>query len=227
MIEAKNLTKTYHRGGERVKALDDLTFTVEKGEFLAVLGPSGSGKTTLMNLIGLLDRPTAGRIVINGRPVEAMSRREQEIARRRTIGFVFQQFLLIPTMTAQQNVELPLYLAGRRDGAKRAAELLDRVGLSHRLRHLPGQLSGGEIQRVAVARALANDPEIILADEPTGNLDSRTAGEIVALFREINRTGKTLVFVTHNAELAAALPRAVTLHDGRIIDDVKKSAAIA
>lgn len=226
MIKARNLGKTYRRGGEEVKALDGLTFTVDKGEFLAVLGPSGSGKTTLMNLIGLLDRPSAGNISVAGRPVEEMSAREQELARGRIIGFVFQQFLLIPTMTALQNVFLPIYLTGGRDGTGRAKELLERVGLSHRLHHLPSQLSGGEIQRIAVARALVNDPALLLADEPTGNLDSKTAGGIMELLREINRTGTTVVIVTHNTELAAALPRAITLHDGRIIGDVKKSAAL-
>lgn len=226
VLQVENLTKTYRRGGEEVHALAGLTTRIEAGEFVAVLGPSGSGKSTFLNLVGLLDRPTAGRIFLGGRSTGELGARELEALRRRTIGFVFQQFLLIPTMTALQNVMLPMYFAGGKNVAARAASLLTRVGLGHRLHHLPKHLSGGEIQRVAIARALANDPQIILADEPTGQLDSATAAEVIDLFREINRAGKTLVVVTHNVELAASLPRAITLRDGRVVSDVKQSDVV-
>jgi putative ABC transport system ATP-binding protein len=227
MIQIKNLTKTYRRGQEEVHALNDLSLEVGKGEFLAILGPSGSGKSTLMNLIGLLDCPTQGQITIAGRPVEKLTASEMESLRRNTIGFVFQQFLLVPTMTALQNVMLPMYFAGQSEAHLKATELLTRVGLTKRLHHLPSQLSGGEIQRVAVARALANKPSILLADEPTGNLDSRTAQEVYVLLKEVNQAGTTVVIVTHNGELAALLPRTIILRDGRMISDVKKDVALA
>lgn len=227
MLKIENLSKIYRRGTEEVHALDGVSVEIQGGEFVAILGPSGSGKSTLMNLVGLLDQPTSGRIVIAGRPAEKLSPREMEAMRRETIGFVFQQFLLIPTMTALQNVMLPMYFAGKKDSAAKATELLTRVGLGHRLHHLPKHLSGGEIQRVAIARALANDPAIILADEPTGNLDSATAGEVIELFKEINKAGTTIVIVTHNTELAATLPRAITLRDGRVSSDAKKDLVVA
>lgn len=223
MLQIKNLTKTYLRGQEEVHALNNLSLEVSDGEFLAILGPSGSGKSTLMNLIGLLDRPTRGQIDINGRPVDRLSPPEMEALRRNTIGFVFQQFLLIPTMTALQNVMLPMYFAEKKDARQKATDLLTRVGLASRLNHLPSQLSGGEVQRVAIARALANNPSILLADEPTGNLDSQTADDVCDLLREINQAGTTVIIVTHNVELADSLPRIVRLRDGRMISDVKKS----
>jgi putative ABC transport system ATP-binding protein len=222
MLQVENLTKVYRRGDEQVHALDNLTLSVADGEFVAVLGPSGSGKSTFMNLVGLLDQPTSGQILFGGRPADRLGRRETEALRRKTIGFVFQQFLLIPTMTALENVMLPGYFAGEKNAASRATELLERVGLGKRLHHLPKHMSGGEIQRVAIARALANDPAIILADEPTGNLDSATAEGVISLFKEINRAGKTVVVVTHNNDLAARLPRAITLRDGRLVSDVKQ-----
>jgi putative ABC transport system ATP-binding protein len=222
MLQVENLTKVYRRGDEQVHALDNLTLSVADGEFVAVLGPSGSGKSTFMNLVGLLDQPTSGQILFGGRPTDRLGRREREALRRKTIGFVFQQFLLIPTMTALENVMLPCYFAGEKNAASRATELLERVGLGKRLHHLPKHMSGGEIQRVAIARALANDPAIILADEPTGNLDSATAEGVISLFKEINRAGKTVVVVTHNNDLAARLPRAITLRDGRLVSDVKQ-----
>ncbi len=223
MIKVEGLTKTYQRGRETVRALDDLTLELEKGEFAGILGPSGSGKSTLMNLLGLLDQPTSGRILIDGYPVSGLGKKEVDQMRRKTIGFIFQQLLLVPTMTALQNVMLPLYFAGTARAPRKAAELLELVGLSQRMHHLPGQLSGGEIQRVAVARALANNPAILLADEPTGNLDSRTAREVFALFETINQAGTTVCIVTHNNELAASLPRCITLKDGRKTGDVKKN----
>lgn len=227
MICIENVSKIYHRGQEEVHALVNLSLQVKAGEFLAVVGPSGSGKSTLMNIIGLLDRPTSGHISIAGRLIEKLSTKEMEALRRNTIGFVFQQFLLVPTMTALQNVMLPMYFAGNSAARKRATELLSRVGLGNRLLHLPSQMSGGEIQRVAVARALANNPSILLADEPTGNLDSHAAEDIFSLLREVNRSGTTIIVVTHNAELAASLPRTITIRDGRMIADVKKDTSIA
>uniref|UniRef100_A0A7C1JP01 ABC transporter ATP-binding protein n=1 Tax=Ammonifex degensii TaxID=42838 RepID=A0A7C1JP01_9THEO len=229
MIYTENLSKTFRRGREEVHALVDLSLKIEAGEFVAVLGPSGSGKSTLLNLIGLLDRPTSGRISIAGKPCEKLGTRETVILRRNIIGFVFQQFLLVPTMTALENVLLPMYFAGvpAPQARKRAVELLHRVGLGNRLSHLPSQMSGGEIQRVAVARALANNPSILLADEPTGNLDSYTAQEVFNLLREINQAGTTVVVVTHNAELAASLPRVITIRDGKVITDVKKGTPVA
>lgn len=227
MIQLDKVSKVYRRGQEDVHALQDLSLHVEAGEYVAILGPSGSGKSTLMNLIGLLDRPTSGRLVIDDRPVEKLSQPDMEMLRQKAIGFVFQQFLLVPTMTALQNVILPMYFAKDAQAREKAIELLSRVGLGKRMHHLPSQMSGGEIQRVAVARALANGPSILLADEPTGNLDSRTAGEVCGLLREINQAGTTVIVVTHNAEMAASLPRTITLRDGRLTGDVKKDACVA
>jgi ABC-type lipoprotein export system ATPase subunit len=221
MIQMTDLTKTYRRGQEDVHALKGVTLTIAAGEFMAILGPSGSGKSTLMNLIGLLDRPSGGRLTIGGRAVETLGEAEMTALRRDTIGFVFQQFLLVPTMTALNNVMLPLYFAGR-SAAARAGELLARVGLKDRADHLPHQLSGGELQRVAIARALANGPSLLLADEPTGNLDTQTAASVYDLLREINQAGTAVVLVTHNQELAALIPRVITLRDGRMVEDVQK-----
>jgi len=223
MIKIENLTKAYRRGRETILALDNLTIEIESGEFVGILGPSGSGKSTLMNMLGLLDQPTEGNVYIDGRPLSGLSKKDLAVMRRNTIGFIFQQFLLVPTMTALHNVMLPLYFAGNNHARQKAEQILGRVGLSGRIDHLPAHLSGGEIQRVAVARALANDPAILLADEPTGNLDSRTAREVFSLFEEINSSGTTVCIVTHNSDLAAELPRCITLRDGRIMEDVKKS----
>lgn len=222
MIIAKDVSKIYERGREKVYALKDLTVEIGHGEMVGILGPSGSGKTTLMNLIGLLDVPDAGSISIEGREACNISRAEMVRARRELIGFVFQYFFLVPSMTALQNVMLPMYFSGKKDLRNLAAGLLEQVGLAKRLNHLPSQMSGGEMQRVAIARALANDPSVILADEPTGNLDSGTAKEIFNLFRDINSEGKTVILITHNDELAAALPRIITLRDGRLFNDVRK-----
>lgn len=226
MIVMENLSRVYRRGREEIRALDSLSLEIGQGELIGILGPSGSGKSTLMNLVGLLDRPTAGSITVNGSTVNARPRKEIDMLRRQEIGFVFQRFLLIPTMTALQNVMLPMYFAGtgRAAARERAEALLARVGLTARKHHLPGHMSGGEVQRVAVARALANGPSIVLADEPTGNLDSRSAREVFDLFREINTGGTTVCIVTHNGELAGLLPRTITLKDGRVIGDVQKSA---
>ncbi|MGH2950302.1 MAG: ABC transporter ATP-binding protein [Solirubrobacteraceae bacterium] len=193
-----------------VRAVDSVDLRVERGEMVVVAGPSGSGKTTLLQLLGALDRPTAGTIAFEGRDLAGLSDGELTRLRRETLGFVFQQFNLIPTLTAAQNVEAA---AGRRD---RAVELLDRVGLGARASHLPSQLSGGEQQRVAIARALANEPDVVLADEPTGNLDSATGDEIVALLRGLWEEGISVILITHDPAIAGAAPRVVRLRDGRV-----------
>jgi len=220
VVEARGLTKVYGDGAQ-VRALDGVDLVVRAGEFVAIVGPSGSGKSTLLNLIGALDRPTGGEVVINGTSLSRV--RNLDRFRSQTVGFVFQTHNLIPTLTAQENVEVPMYgtaiSAGKRRA--RARELLTLVGLQARLSFLPNQLSGGERQRVAVARALANQPAIVLADEPTGNLDSKTTAEIMSLLSELNRSqGTTLIVVSHNPEVARVTQRVITLRDGRIQGDV-------
>jgi len=222
MFSLNNVTKVYQRGGEKVFALDRLSVDIGPGEYVGIVGPSGSGKSTLMNILGLLDMPTAGSVSISGQKIENLNSGRHNELRRKTIGFVFQQFLLIPTMTALQNVMLPMYFAGRPDARKRAAELLTKIGLEKRLDHLPSQLSGGEMQRTAIARALANEPSVLLADEPAGNLDSKTADGIYGLFRNINREGTTIIMVTHNQELAQTFPRIISIRDGKLEHDEKK-----
>jgi putative ABC transport system ATP-binding protein len=228
LYELRGATKSYGQGASRVDAVRDLDLTIEAGEFVAVVGPSGSGKTTLLQLLGGLDRPTSGSILFEGRDLAAL--REAELTRLRldTIGFVFQQFNLIPTVTAAENVELAL--APRRipaaERAERVGELLAAVGLVARGHHLPSQLSGGEQQRVAIARALANEPRVLLADEPTGNLDSATGKEIVNLLRLLSDDrGQTVVLITHDAGAAAGARRVVRMHDGRIADAAVAVAA--
>jgi putative ABC transport system ATP-binding protein len=220
LLRAERLTRRYVMGETVVTALDSVSASFDEGEIVAVVGRSGSGKSTLLHLIGGLDRPTSGEIRFRGRPLGELSEDERARYRRSSVGFVFQFFNLVPTLTAVQNVELPLVWAGvaPRERRRRAEELLERVGLSARREHRPGQLSGGEQQRVAVARALANDPPLLLADEPTGNLDSRTAGELMDLLRSLE--GKTIVFVTHDAALAASAARRILeLRDGRLVRD--------
>lgn len=226
MIAAEKLSRVYRRGSEEVKALHDITFEIKEGEIAGILGPSGSGKTTLMNLIGLLDKPTGGKLIISGKSADTMDKENMLRARRDIIGFIFQQFLLVPSLTSLQNVMLPMYFAGKSNARRKAMTLLEKVGLGDRHDHLPSEMSGGEMQRVAIARALANDPALLLADEPTGNLDSGTAGEIYKLFSAINTEGKTVVIVTHNSALAESLPRTITLQDGSMIADVKKTGDI-
>ena len=225
VIETHNLTKVYGDGAG-VRALDGVNLTVHVGEFVSIVGPSGSGKSTLLNLLGALDRPTSGEVIINGTPLARV--RDLDHFRSQTVGFVFQTHNLIPTLTARENVEVPMYESGW-SGKKRrtrAEELLQLVGLGARLNFLPNQLSGGERQRVAVARALVNHPAIILADEPTGNLDSKTTAEIMRLLSDLNHSpGTTLIVVTHNHEVARATRRIVTLRDGKIEHDLAVSSA--
>ncbi|MBC7092982.1 ABC transporter ATP-binding protein [Candidatus Bipolaricaulota bacterium] len=218
LIRLERVTKVYRLGEVDVPALRGVDLTVEKGDFLALMGPSGSGKSTLLHLMGLLDRPTAGRIVWDGEDVTALKPNRLAELRGQHIGFIFQTFNLVATLTAVENVELPLLFLGvsPRRRRERAVELLTRLGLDDRLGHRPGQLSGGQQQRVAIARALAADPELILADEPTGNLDSATGQEILGLLGELHRQGKTVVLVTHDPEAAAAADRTFRLRDGLI-----------
>ncbi len=218
VIEVINVKKSYTLGDMEVPILHDINLTVYEGEFLAIMGPSGSGKSTLMNLIGFLDRPTEGKIIIKGLDISELS--DKEIARLRglEIGFVFQTFNLIPRLTALENVELPTYANAREgvDTRKRAKELLNMVGLADRMHHKPGELSGGQSQRVAIARALVNDPAILLADEPTGNLDSKTGCEILGMFTRLNESGRTIVMITHDPEIAKYADRVVLVKDGVI-----------
>ncbi len=231
MIRAENVEKIYRSGEVEVAALRGVSLSIERGEHVALVGPSGSGKSTLMHILGCLDRPTAGRVWIGGEDVAALSDDRLAEVRNRTIGFVFQQFHLLPRLTALGNVEMPLaYAAGgsipRRERRERARRALEAVEMLHRAGHVPAKLSGGERQRVAIARALAGGPSVILADEPTGNLDTRTGGEILALFeRLVRERGVTLVIVTHDPAVAARAPRVVRLVDGRIVSDERRGAA--
>jgi putative ABC transport system ATP-binding protein len=222
MIELKNVQKVYPMGEVSVPALRGISLTIHPGEFVAIMGPSGSGKSTLMHLIGCLDLPSDGVVQLDGKDITELDEDTLAQIRGKKVGFVFQTFNLIPTLTAQENVELPLFFQGvpREKRRARAAELLRKVGLDGRLHHKPAQLSGGERQRVAIARALANDPEIILADEPTGNLDSESGEAILELLAQLHREGKTIILVTHNPEAAAYAQRIVRIRDGRLVEEV-------
>jgi putative ABC transport system ATP-binding protein len=217
IIEAKRLTKVYRRGREEIHALKDVDFTVSEGEFVSIIGPSGSGKTALLNVLGCLDTPTGGNLRLNGIETSGLKERDLVKLRRDNIGFVFQQFYLMPTLTSRENIELPLLFSHKNVNKSRIDKVLQMVGLSDRGDHLPGQLSGGEMQRVAIGRALINSPKIILADEPTGNLDSTTSQMIFELFTELNRQEMTLIIVTHNLELARQAHKMYTLKDGRMV----------
>jgi putative ABC transport system ATP-binding protein len=222
MIEILNAGKTYHQGAREVHALRNVSMRINKGEFLSIMGPSGSGKSTLLNLIGGLDQPTTGEIFIDGRPLHGIPDDELTLIRRRRVGFVFQFFNLLPILTAVENVSLPLLLEGiplPRIRPK-AVHLLEQVGLGKRTEHRPEQLSGGEMQRVAIARALITDPAVLLADEPTGNLDSHTSEEIFILLANLNEKGQTIVMVTHDPKAAAYGTRIITLKDGALSEDI-------
>jgi putative ABC transport system ATP-binding protein len=225
IIEAKGLCKIYRRGREEIQALKNVDFCLEAGEFVSIIGPSGSGKTALLNMLGCLDTPSSGSLRLNGIEIAVKKERDLVKIRRENIGFVFQQFYLMPTLTARENIELPLLFSGKSGSAKRIEEVLQMVGLADRGDHLPGQLSGGEMQRVAIGRALINDPKIVLADEPTGNLDSATSEMIFGLFSELNKKGLTLVVVTHNLDLARRAEKMYTLRDGRIVSCEERACA--
>ncbi|MBL8530377.1 MAG: ABC transporter ATP-binding protein [Hyphomonadaceae bacterium] len=227
MIEAADLVKLYRMGDETVRALDSVSFAIPRGDYCAIVGPSGSGKSTLMNILGGLDTPTGGRIVIDGADIGALDDAGLAQFRNRTIGFVFQSFNLLARQTALENVELPMIYAGvtPKERRERAAQMLTRVGLGERMSHRPTQLSGGQQQRVAIARALSGRPALLLADEPTGALDSQTGKDIMALFAELNREGVTIVIVTHDHEVAAAAKRTIEMRDGRIVSDTQNTRA--
>ena len=224
LIEFHDVRKSYRMGAGTVHALAGVDFTIDGGEFVAVLGPSGSGKSTLMHLLGFLDQPTGGRILFDGRDVSHLSPRQRATLRAERIGFVFQAFNLLPRLTVLQNVLLPLaYLRASRVersvGRRRAMDVLEAVGLADRAGHKPNELSGGQRQRVAIARSLVNEPRLILADEPTGNLDTVMAGNIMKLFADLNRQGRTVVVVTHDLEIARQTKRAIRVRDGRIVSE--------
>lgn len=223
MIEIQDATKTYRLGDVEVQALDGVSLRVDAGDWVAIMGPSGSGKSTLMNIIGCLDQPTSGSYKLDNLEVARMDDKQLAAVRNRKIGFVFQTFNLLKRTTALANVELPLVYAGRADRRQRAVAALEQVGLGDRLNHRPNELSGGQQQRVAIARALINDPAIILADEPTGNLDSQASEEIFTLLNKLNEKGQTIVMVTHNPKAAAFGSRLITLRDGALATDISMS----
>jgi putative ABC transport system ATP-binding protein len=223
MLVAQQLTKEYRSGDHALAVLSDVSFTIEQGALVSIIGPSGSGKTTLLGLLAGLDTPTRGRVLYEDVDITRLSEDQRAQLRGERVGFIFQSFQLIPTLTAIENVQVPLELRGEPDAGRRARDLLARVGLADRLDHFPTQLSGGEQQRVAIARAFVNAPRILFADEPTGNLDSETGGKIVALIEELNReSGSTVVIVTHDPALAARTGRIIRLSDGRVVEDRKR-----
>lgn len=219
MIELSAVSKTYEKGATVVRALADVSLSLESGSFVAIVGPSGSGKSTMMNVIGLLDRPDSGGYRLGGRDVGGLDPDELAAIRNARIGFVFQSFHLLPRTTALENVELPLVYSDRSDISGLGEVALEQVGLADRAGHTPGELSGGQQQRVAIARALVNEPDLILADEPTGNLDSESGAEVMAIFQRLNQAGKTIVLITHDAEIAALAGRVVRIVDGEIVSD--------
>ena len=229
IIELHDVHKVYDMGAEKVRALNGVDLAIARGEYVAIMGPSGSGKSTMMNLLGCLDTPSTGSYVLNGTAVEKLNDQELAAIRNKEIGFVFQTFNLLARTDALQNVELPLIYAGipRKERRERAARALDRVGLGDRKHHLPNELSGGQRQRVAIARALVNDPSILLADEPTGNLDTATSTDIMNLFDELHGQGNTVILVTHEPDIAAHADRKIVLRDGKVLTDVKEEAKAA
>ena len=227
LLELRNVSKIYHTGGEEIRALDDVSLDLENGEFISIIGPSGSGKSTLMHILGCLDSPTRGEVRLDGVDISGATAGQLAKVRNRTIGFVFQSFNLLPKLNVLQNVELPMVYAGMggRQRRERALLALQQVDLAHRVKNRPNQLSGGQQQRVAIARALVNDPKIILADEPTGNLDTHTGELILNLFRDLSRQGRTVILVTHNPEIAAVTPRRIEIRNGKIAEKLDERLA--
>jgi putative ABC transport system ATP-binding protein len=227
LVELRNVSKVYHLGGEEIRALDDVSLDIEGGEFISIIGPSGSGKSTLMHILGCLDSPTGGTIQLDGTAIHDASSRELAAIRNRKIGFVFQFFNLLPKLNVLQNVELPMVYSGLLAGERRqrAMRALQLVEMENRAKHRPMQLSGGQQQRAAIARALVNDPKIIFADEPTGNLDSHTGEVILELFRKLSQEGRTIALVTHDPEIAAVTPRRIEIRDGKISKTVDSKLA--
>jgi putative ABC transport system ATP-binding protein len=228
LVQTTGISKQYPSGKTIIRAVSNVSLSIEQGEFIAIRGRSGSGKSTMMNLVGLLERPDCGEYALEGREVAKLSEDTRASIRSKDIGFIFQLPALLPRASALENVELPLVYAGvrRRERRRRAKNALDRVGLAARSHHSPNQLSGGEQQRVVIARAMVNDPALILADEPTGALDSRTSDEIMSLFEDLHRDGRTIILVTHAAEVADRAERQITLHDGRIVEDSRQRAGV-
>ena len=220
VLDVKNLSKTYGKGDTMVKALDGVSFSVEQGEFVAIIGPSGSGKSTLLHILGGVDTPTSGSVIINDTDISQLDETALAIFRRRQIGLIYQFYNLIPILTVEENLTLPLLLDGRKPDKKQVQTLIDKLGLSHRLTHLPNQLSGGQQQRVSIGRALVNNPALLLADEPTGNLDSENSKEIIALLRHFNKEFKqTVIIITHDEKIALSADRIISIEDGRIKRD--------
>ena len=225
MIEINGLSKTYHLGKIAVHAITSLTFRIDTGEFIAIMGPSGSGKSTLMNLLGCLDLPSSGSYLLEKSDIRSLNPNQLAEVRNKRIGFVFQNFNLLPRASALENVELPLLYGRVKNSQKLALDALERVGLAERSKHRPNELSGGERQRVAIARAIVNNPAIVLADEPTGNLDTNTGKEIINIFSRLNNEGTTIILVTHEKDIADIAQRTIEMRDGRIHQDVKKMEA--
>ena len=221
MIEVKNLSKIYTMGKEKVYALDNISLSIKDGEFAAIVGPSGSGKSTLMNILGCLDVPTEGRYILDGKPVESLNDDQLAEIRNEKIGFIFQRYNLLTKLNVYENVEIPLIYLGLNSAErnKRIADALEQVGLSNRIHHKPSELSGGQQQRVSIARALATNPSVIMADEPTGALDSKTGKEVLALLQELHKTGRTIVLITHDLSIAEKAERRIQIKDGHIISD--------
>jgi putative ABC transport system ATP-binding protein len=222
MLEIKNISKTYGQGTAEVVALNNVSFFVNDGDFIAIMGPSGSGKSTLLNVIGGLDYPSRGEVILDGERIDNLDENDFVGIRRNKIAYVFQQYHLLPSLTALENVMLPLTFCGLGNGEEKGLEILREVGLRERIGHKPGQLSGGEQQRVAIARALVNSPSLILADEPTGNMDQKTGGEILDLFRQLNRDGRSIIMVTHDPEIARHAREIIILQDGQIVNSIDR-----
>ena len=222
LLEVKDLCRTFRQGDTDIHAVGHVSFSMEAGEMLAIVGQSGSGKTTLLNLLGGIDKPSAGQVLLDGRDIHTLSDAEAAKLRRQKIGYIYQDFKLLPILTAKENIMLPAILDGRKAPARVVSALADRLGIGNRLNHLPSQMSGGQRQRVAIARALINQPAIILADEPTGNLDKASAQEILELLLQLHREGNTILLVTHEESFADLCPRKITLSDGRIISDIRR-----